>query len=59
MTNAIALTEATGDGTGLGAIDRGGRRVSVDDKAMINCRADVNLTRSSLSSSSITGPRIR
>ena len=28
--------------TGLGAIDRGGGRVSVDEKAMINCRADVN-----------------
>jgi ribonucleoside-diphosphate reductase beta chain len=31
-----------GDATGLGRIDRGGARVSVDDKAMINCRADVN-----------------
>jgi ribonucleoside-diphosphate reductase beta chain len=30
------------DGTGLGAIDREGGRVRVDDKAMINCRADVN-----------------
>ena len=30
------------DATGLGAIDRGAARVSVDDKAMINCRADVN-----------------
>jgi ribonucleoside-diphosphate reductase beta chain len=28
--------------TGLGEIDRSGSRVSVDDKAMINCRADVN-----------------
>lgn len=28
--------------TGLGAIDRQGGRVSVDDKAMINARADVN-----------------
>lgn len=28
--------------TGLGSIDRGGGRVSVDDKAMINARADVN-----------------
>ena len=27
---------------GLGAIDRGGARPRVDDKAMINCRADVN-----------------
>jgi ribonucleoside-diphosphate reductase beta chain len=42
MTSAIDLTDATADGTGLGAIDRGGRRVSVDEKAMINCRADVN-----------------
>src|SRR5882757_9286046 len=30
------------DATGLGTIDRRGGRVSVDDKAMINCRADVN-----------------
>jgi ribonucleoside-diphosphate reductase beta chain len=28
--------------TGLGQVDRGGGRVRVDDKAMINCRADVN-----------------
>ena len=33
---------AAADATGLGAIERGGARVSVDDKAMINCRADVN-----------------
>src|SRR6201990_341562 len=30
------------DPTGLGAIARGAARVHVDDKAMINCRADVN-----------------
>jgi ribonucleoside-diphosphate reductase beta chain len=30
------------DPTGLGAIARGAARVRVDDKAMINCRADVN-----------------
>ncbi|MGH6738433.1 MAG: ribonucleotide-diphosphate reductase subunit beta, partial [Bradyrhizobium sp.] len=30
------------DQTGLGTIDRSGGRVSVDDKRMINCRADVN-----------------
>jgi ribonucleoside-diphosphate reductase beta chain len=30
------------DPTGLGTIDRGAARVRVDDKAMINCRADVN-----------------
>ena len=30
------------DATGLGKIARGAARVRVDDKAMINCRADVN-----------------
>ncbi|MBA2126060.1 ribonucleotide-diphosphate reductase subunit beta [Hyphomicrobium methylovorum] len=30
------------DATGLGNIDRSGERVRVDDKAMINARADVN-----------------
>lgn len=30
------------DTTGLGKIARGAARVRVDDKAMINCRADVN-----------------
>lgn len=30
------------DSTGLGNIARGAARVRVDDKAMINCRADVN-----------------
>ena len=30
------------DPTGLGGIERGAARVRVDDKAMINCRADVN-----------------
>ena len=30
------------DAAGLGVIERGAARVSVDDKAMINCRADVN-----------------
>lgn len=30
------------DATGLGSIERGGARVRVDDKAMINARADVN-----------------
>ena len=33
---------ARADQTGLGTIDRSGGRVSVDDKRMINCRADVN-----------------
>ncbi len=30
------------DPTGLGTIDRAGGRISVDEKRMINCRADVN-----------------
>src|ERR1700709_2638906 len=30
------------DQTGLGTIARNGGRVSVDEKRMINCRADVN-----------------
>ncbi len=38
---APAITE-NGDATGLGAIARGAVRVRVDDKAMLNCRADVN-----------------
>ncbi|MFC6644726.1 ribonucleotide-diphosphate reductase subunit beta [Granulicella cerasi] len=33
---------AGNDPTGLGQINRGAARVRVDDKAMINCRADVN-----------------
>jgi len=32
----------TNEATGLGAIDREGGRVRVDEKQMINCRADVN-----------------
>src|SRR5450830_1014840 len=39
---AIADTVPPADVTGLGTIDRSGSRVSVDDKRMINCRADVN-----------------
>ena len=39
---APAAPATGGDATGLGDIQRGGARVSVDDKAMINCRADVN-----------------
>ncbi|WP_430715335.1 ribonucleotide-diphosphate reductase subunit beta [Rhodopseudomonas pseudopalustris] len=35
-------TAATKETTGLGAIDRGAARVRVDDKRMINARADVN-----------------
>ncbi len=41
-TPATPPPAPAGDGTGLGTIERGGSRVSVDDKAMINCRADVN-----------------
>ncbi|GHF28796.1 ribonucleoside-diphosphate reductase subunit beta [Amycolatopsis deserti] len=36
------MTTTETDQTGLGAISRGADRVSVDDKAMINARADVN-----------------
>ena len=36
------LTGKAADATGLGEIDRSGGRVSVDEKRMINCRADVN-----------------
>ncbi len=39
---AFPTEAAAGDATGLGEIDRSGGRVSVDDKRMINCRADVN-----------------
>ncbi len=39
MTSSL---DETADATGLGEIDRSGSRVSVDDKAMVNCRADVN-----------------
>ena len=36
----VTQTVVEADQTGLGAIDRSGGRVSVDDKRMINCRAD-------------------
>jgi ribonucleoside-diphosphate reductase beta chain len=39
-THPIPASQA--DATGLGHIERGGARVSIDDKAMINARADVN-----------------
>lgn len=45
---AVPASVATGEGTppadatGLGSIDRGGARISVDEKRMINARADVN-----------------
>lgn len=35
-------TQSSIDTTGLGEIERGAGRISVDDKAMINARADVN-----------------
>ena len=38
--NGAAPSET--DGTGLGRIERGARRVQASDKAMINARADVN-----------------
>jgi ribonucleoside-diphosphate reductase beta chain len=38
----MTSTDTTADATGLGEIQRGADRVSVDDKAMINARADVN-----------------
>jgi ribonucleoside-diphosphate reductase beta chain len=47
-TSTLVLTQpspadiAAPDPTGLGSITRGATRVRVDDKAMINCRADVN-----------------
>ena len=40
--SAAATPFTQADQTGLGDIDRRGGRVSVDDKRMINCRADVN-----------------
>ncbi len=37
-----ALFASSSNGTGLGEIERNARRVQVDDKSMINARADVN-----------------
>ena len=42
LTQPSAIDLTSPDPTGLGAITRGAARVRVDDKAMINCRADVN-----------------
>lgn len=42
LTQPSAADIAGPDPTGLGDIERGAARVRVDDKAMINCRADVN-----------------
>jgi ribonucleoside-diphosphate reductase beta chain len=39
---SLIPADAEADATGLGAIERGAARVSVDDKRMINARADVN-----------------
>ncbi|SFU22607.1 hypothetical protein SAMN05518861_13729 [Mesorhizobium sp. YR577] len=44
-TSAVSLLAGNApltDATGLGEIERGGSRVRVDDKRMINARADVN-----------------
>jgi ribonucleoside-diphosphate reductase beta chain len=41
-TAAICESQAVRDATGLAEIAAGAGRVRVDDKAMINCRADVN-----------------
>src|SRR5690606_25200653 len=40
-TPASFIPKTPADATGLGEIDRGAARVSVDDKRMINARADV------------------
>ena len=42
LTQPSVADIADPDPTGLGHIARGAARVRVDDKAMINCRADVN-----------------
>jgi ribonucleoside-diphosphate reductase beta chain len=42
LTQPSAADIAGPDPTGLGTITRGAARVRVDDKAMVNCRADVN-----------------
>lgn len=42
LTQPSAADIAGPDPTGLGDIERGAARVRVDDKAMINCHADVN-----------------
>ena len=42
MPPTLTIDRSPADATGLGAIDRRGGRVSVDEKRMINCRADVN-----------------
>src|SRR5215831_12793616 len=39
---AVIAPLPSSEATGLGMIDRRGGRVSVDEKRMINCRADVN-----------------
>jgi len=42
LPTIVLNPDAAADQTGLGTIDRHGGRVSVDEKRMINCRADVN-----------------
>ncbi|AOS62941.1 ribonucleotide-diphosphate reductase subunit beta [Actinoalloteichus hymeniacidonis] len=42
MTGVETERPSVAEGSGLGEIDRQGGRVDVDDKAMINARADVN-----------------
>jgi ribonucleoside-diphosphate reductase beta chain len=43
LPSALAFAPLpSSEATGLGTIDRHGGRVSVDEKRMINCRADVN-----------------
>src|SRR5690606_11658196 len=42
MTSDMTSNTAIADATGLGEIQRGAPRVNVEDKAMINARADVN-----------------
>jgi len=42
MLDRFEVKLAQSDKSSLGVIDHGAARVSVDDKAMINCRADVN-----------------
>lgn len=42
MSEQLKENEATGGATGLEAIEMGASRIQVDDKQIINCRADLN-----------------
>src|SRR5690625_4334133 len=42
LHQASASSETTGGFTGLEQVELGGRRLSVDEKQIINCRADLN-----------------